>query len=280
MIAHAKLNLVLNVKGLLPNGYHELEMITTPISLADEVVVESSDEFSFTCSDPSLENADNTAVKAFREMQNEAWCADNARISIEKKIPVAAGLGGGSADAAAVIRSLNGLWNLNWSREKLFGIGARVGSDVPVCIADALCYAGGRGEKVKVLDEKPMPLELVLVKPGVELPANKTALLFKKLDNTPDHVTPEPEKLLEALRYRDRHGFVHSLGNSFDSIQIPEYEVVHQARKDLLEEGAEVAMTAGSGPTVFGVFEDKTRAEKAFHSLSKKYNNRWIAKTI
>lgn len=280
MIARAKLNLVLNVKGLLPNGYHEVEMVTTPISLADKVIVEPAKEFLFTCSDKSLESMDNTAVKSFQVMQEESGKQDNVRIHVEKNIPIAAGLGGGSTDAAAVIVSLNELWGLDWSQEKLFEIGAKIGSDVPVCIANQLCYAGGRGEKVELINEQRIPLELVLVKPKVVLPPNKTALLYEKLDATKDYLKPSAKKLLKALGDRDHHGFVHALGNSFDSVELPEYNVVRQARKDLLNEGAEISMTAGSGPIVFGVFDDKSSSEKAFHSLQKKYDDCWISRTV
>ena len=178
--AYAKVNLVLEVMGRRGDGYHEVAGIMQAIGLHDILTFEAADDISFSCSAPELQTGDNLVWKAVSALRGATGETAGAGITLEKKIPVAAGLGGGSSDAAAVLKGLNRLWGLGLAAEKLAEIAAGIGSDVPFFIYGGACLAQGRGERITPLPDMQRAW-FVLLKPDVAVPVNKTAALYGML---------------------------------------------------------------------------------------------------
>ena len=234
---YAKINLGLDVLGLRPDKYHEVAMVMQTVSLADTVTFTESPELTVTTDLPGLEGGpSNLAWKAAVLMGEYAHREPRVHIHIEKKVFLAAGLAGGSTDAAAVLRGLNRFWELGLSGEKLERLGAKLGSDVPFCVAGGTALATGRGEILTPLPDLP-PLHLVLAKPALEI---STPWAYREFDKQKNVVHPDIEGMTQAVRNGD----------------------IREIQRQMLENGAEPAMMSGSGPTVFGIVKDKETGEK------------------
>ena len=260
--ARAKLNLTLDILNLREDGFHEVEMIMQTIELADVVELsQSSNGIEFSLDTSEIEGGENIpadeknlAYRAILEVQG--YCKKNfgVAINLTKKIPAAAGLGGGSADAAAVIRGLNFLYDLNLTERDLCKIGAKVGSDVPFCVLEGTYLAKGRGEILREL----LPLKkysVVLVKPPVDI---STAWAYKTFDTLPAESVNHPPtyKILEFFRARDFEHAFENFSNVLEPVAQKIFPELEHYKERMRNAGAKVAMMTGSGSTIFALADD------------------------
>jgi 4-diphosphocytidyl-2-C-methyl-D-erythritol kinase len=262
--AYAKLNLTLDSLGLREDGFHELNMVMQSVSLRDEVTltlteeegIRLSTEWGFLPTDGR-----NTAVSAARVFAEAADVnLDGLRIHLDKHIPVCAGTAGGSSDGAAVLRGLNRLFGTGFSIEELAKLGEQVGSDVPYCVIGGTMLAQGRGEILTPLPELP-PCHIVMCKPAFAI---STGELFHHLDTVRLRCRPDTDGVISALEQGDLAGVARRMYNVFsDTLPANRASVVSDIQNTLIQEGALGACLSGTGPTVFGIFEDRTRAEQA-----------------
>lgn len=259
--APAKVNYRLDVLSRRPNGYHDLHMIMQPVGLFDLVTVTLTETVGITvcCEHVAVpEGADNIVYRAAEAMRERAGRHDGVTITIQKSIPVAAGMGGGSSDCAAVITALDQLYGLSLSCEELMAIGLRFGADVPFFLYGGTARAEGIGEVLSPVTVS-CPVWMVLVNPMVPV---STAWVYQnfKLTQTGSNVTiPDSIEGLEEL--------CSFLANDLERVTIPAFPVVGQIKQQLLDAGAYGALMSGSGPTVFGVFPDQAAAQAAAEQI-------------
>jgi 4-diphosphocytidyl-2-C-methyl-D-erythritol kinase len=259
--APAKINLCLSVLGRRPDGYHDVEMLMQMVDLSDEVTVAAHGTgVRLSCdSDAVPSGEDNIAWKAGHALLKRAGREVGLSITIRKAIPVAAGLGGGSSDAAAVLVAANEVLGAGLNREQLSGIGAGIGMDVPFFLYGPTALAQGRGEKLTELS--PMPkLQILLVNPGFE---TSTAWVYKNL-NLRLTKKVDCNKILRLTVGSIATG----LHNDLETVTAAAHPVIHAIRQSLLEQGAKGVLMSGSGPTVFGIFETGTGCTTAAENLS------------
>lgn len=278
--AYAKINLSLDVLGLRDDGFHQVEMVMQSISLADKLRFERASDLCLTCNDPTLPtDTNNLVLKAARILKNRYKVSQGARIYLEKNIPVAAGLGGGSSDGAMTLWGLNILWDLRLSAGELLNIAGELGSDVPFALIGGTIFAQGRGEKLTTLPPLPR-LWLVLVKPSV---AVSTKEIYKKWDElavsaqVSQTYTP---KLVQALENGQGDLAWKFFGNHLEEVTTRLYPEVKKIKEKLLENGAKRAVMSGSGPTVYGIMEGKEAALKVQRQLKKHYAHVYVAHTL
>ncbi len=277
--AYAKINLTLDVIAKRPDGYHDLQMIMQTVSLHDNIAVRiGTGEGIKTISNLGYLPDDdrNIAVKAARAFFDATGVkCDGVHIAIEKNIPVAAGLAGGSTDGAAVLRALNRLYETNLSDDKLCEIGLKVGADVPFCVRGGTMLAEGVGERLTALTQLP-ECSVVLCKPGYGM---STAKVFGslKIDKIEKH--PDTEKIISALKCGDLPQIAGNMYNVLEEIVSKEKTDICEIEKTLLECGALGSIMSGSGSTTFGIFNDEKLAKKAYENLKSKYKETYIAKS-
>lgn len=277
--AYAKINLTLDVIAKRPDGYHDLKMIMQTVTLHDNIAVRigTGEGVKSVSNLGYLPDDDrNIAVKA-------AWAffdatgieCDGVHIAIEKNIPVAAGLAGGSTDGAAVLRALNTLYNAGLSTEELCKIGLKVGADVPFCICGGTMLAEGVGEILTPLTSMP-ECHIVLCKPGYGM---STAKVFGslKVDEIEKH--PDTDKVIAALDAGDVRVIAENMYNVLEEIVASEKKSITTIEEKLLSFGALGAIMSGSGSTTFGIFDDENKAKRAYKSLRSKYKETYLAKT-
>lgn len=271
MIAHAfaKINLGLKVLGRRQDGYHGVDMIMQSISLADTITLEPADSFMVTTDLAELPcDKRNLMVKAALVFQKAVGCDLNVHIHGEKHIFVAAGLAGGSTDAASVLKLLNRYYGEPLNRQQLETLAASIGSDVPFCIAGGTQRARGRGERMTVLPAVP-DFHLVLVKPAaLEV---STAWVYGEIDRKPLENSPDIDKLEQAIAAQKLSEVLALMGNDLELVTVPAYPILQGLMKELRELGAVKAMMSGSGPTVFGIFFQAAAAAEAAGLLKQKY---------
>lgn len=257
--ARAKINLTLDILGKRADGYHEVEMIMQTLELADIIELETADEISLKISgnDSLPTDEKNLAYRAVLEVQK--YCAKNfgVAITLTKNIPSAAGLAGGSSDAAAVIRGLNKLYDLNLSIDEMLKIGAEIGSDVPFCIIGGTCLAYGRGENLKRLNDLDI-FDVILIKPKGEI---STAWAYKTYDENPATIHPPNYEIIKLLDEKNYKAAFEKFSNVLEPVAVQKIPEIATYKKFLQDSGAKVAMMSGSGSTVFAL-TDKTAAEK------------------
>lgn len=283
--AYAKLNLTLDVLGTRADGYHEMCMVMQSVSLCDEVSirpgrggmrVESNLRFLPT----DGRNLAAMAAEAFyRALDGAAaqTAAPALDISIQKRIPVCAGLAGGSSDAAAVLRALNRTLEKPLSTERLAQIGREIGSDVPFCVGGGTALATGRGEELEALPALP-DCAVVLCKPSFPI---STPALFSMLDRVKLHCRPDTQGVLAALRAGDLAGVARRMYNVFEDV-LPRREGAEVAaiKRTLIARGCLGASMSGSGPTVFALFDDEALAQQAAAELSREYQDVFLARPV
>lgn len=276
--AFAKVNLALDILGLRPDGYHEMRMVMQTISLCDTVTVETMEsgfelltDGSFTPEGKTLEQRASEAF-FFRIGQP----VPGLRITLDKRTPAYAGLGGGSADVAALLRILREQYQPDLSEAVLEEIGAQIGSDMPFCLRGGTALAEGRGEILT--DLPPLPAcWFVLCKPAFGIP---TASLFAQVDGKALKCRPDTDGMILALREGNLDGIAARLRNVFEEILPAEYREVTVIRNALLEQGALNAVMSGSGPTVFGIFREEFQAKQAAFVLSGRGWETFIAEPV
>ena len=258
LLAHAKLNLTLEVLGRRADGYHEIRSVFQEIALADRLVLHPAEGLSLECSAPGLAGESNLAMAAARALAEATGCTLGARIVLEKHIPAAGGLGGGSSDAAAALRGLNALWRLGLSTERLLALAARLGSDVPFFLAGGTALASGRGELLQPLPPLPETWFVLLFPPYPEV-AGKTGRLYSLLNR--GHYTDgaASRRLAEALasgRFDASH-----LYNVFESVAPQVFMGIEEHMQALRDAGAERVHLAGSGPTLYALVHSREHGE-------------------
>jgi 4-diphosphocytidyl-2-C-methyl-D-erythritol kinase len=262
--APAKINLSLDSLFRHSDGEHEWEMVMTSIDLADYVRIRPAAHISVTTDSGFLpEDPRNLAYQAARTLQKEAGVKAGAHIHIEKHIPVAAGLGGGSADAAAVLRGLNELWDLHYSKQRLAEIGLRVDSDVPFCVYSETALVRGRGQLVEPLGELP-GFWVILAKPRVSV---STPTILRAVDDTNKGAEPDTRRVLSGIANRDFEEMTAGMSNVLEAVTAARYPEITALKKRLVKYGAEVAQMSGSGPTVFGLCAKRSRALHVYNSM-------------
>lgn len=267
--ALAKINLGLDVLGKRENGYHDVRMVMQTIYLCDDVKMERRPGGKITLETnlyylPSNEN--NIAYRAAQMLIEEFGLTDGVHITLKKRIPVAAGLAGGSSNAAAVLFGMNRLFNLHLSQEDLMERGVKLGADVPYCIMRGTVLAEGIGEELTAL--APMPKCYVLIaKPSISV---STKVVYEKLDDSPIIQHPNIDGIIEGLESGDLLAVTEHMGNVLEQVTISDYPVIEDIKNVMKEHGAVNAMMSGSGPTVFGIFKRSQDAKSAMNALKVK----------
>lgn len=276
--APAKINLSLDVLYKRADGYHEMEMVMTSIDLADRIVLKTIEEdriIIYSTNGFLPLDQRNHAYKAAQILKETYQIEKGVSISIEKKIPIAAGLAGGSSDAAATLRGLNRLWHLNLSNDELVLLGEKIGSDVPYCICGGTAYATGRGEKIQQIDTLPQ-CWVVLVKPkkGISTWTVFEDLSFEQL------VHPETAKMLAAIRENDYIKMASSTGNALETVSAIKQPDIKRIKKKMLQFGADTALMSGSGPTVYALCEKYSKAQRVYNGLKGFCNEVYLVRTL
>ena len=281
VLARAKLNLTLDVLGKRPDGYHDLKMVMQSVALADTLTVETGTgeglevrtDLSFL---PNNEkNLAAAAALAFQTVTGRDL--GGVAIAIEKRIPVCAGMGGGSSDAAAVLRSLERMLGTGQDLAALARIGERVGSDVPYCVLGGTALAEGRGEVLTPLSALPH-CHVVICKPAFSV---STPELFRAVDGVRLRCRPDTDGVLAALEAGDLGGVARRMYNVFEDV-LPSRQRTEVAaiRSALVQHGALGANMSGTGPTVFGLFDDADRARSAWEELRQTYRDVFLTETV
>lgn len=264
--ASAKINLALDVLHKRDDGFHQVEMVMTMVDLADRIELQEMPNDKITLSSQSgyipLDEK-NLAYQAAKLIKGHYQVHQGVHIHIDKKIPIAAGLAGGSSDAAATLRGLNRLWNLGSSAEELQKLGAMLGSDVPFCITGGTALATGRGELLQAI-ESPPPCWVILAKPPINV---STADIYGKLNAKQIKVHPSTAVVLEAIRTKNLDKLCHAMGNVLEEVTFTIHPVVHQLKKCMENLGAEGVLMSGSGPTVFGIVSKEVKAKRIYNGL-------------
>ena len=266
--ARAKINLGLDVVRKREDGYHEVRMIMQMINLYDKITLRQKTEPGITVS-TNLSylpvNEDNLVYRAAKLLMDEFQVSGGLEIVLQKYIPVAAGMAGGSSDAAAVMVGVNRMFHLGLSKKQLMERGVKIGADVPFCIMRGTALAEGIGEKLTTLPAMPH-CSLVIAKPKVHV-STKFVYGNLKADEITEH--PDIDGQVQALRDNDLEQIVAKMGNVLETVTIPAYPVIDKIKQTMIRHGAMGAMMSGSGPTVFGVFEREEQAKEVCRLLKK-----------
>lgn len=263
--APAKINLTLDVLYKRPDQYHEVEMVMTTVDLADRIGLELRNDGKIVIHSSSSivpEDDRNLAYQAAILLKNTYSVHEGATITIHKEIPIAAGLAGGSSDAAATLRGLNQLWNLNLSIDTLAELGANIGSDVPFCVYGGTALATGRGEKIQPLPAPPS-CWVILAKPRIGV---STAKIYEGL-NLENIEHPNTKQMMTALENKDYSLMCKSLGNVLESVTCSLYPEVAVIKNQMIRFGVDAALMSGSGPTVFGFVDSESRLNRVYNGL-------------
>ncbi len=275
--SYAKINLTLDVLGKRPDGYHDVEMIMQTVSLYDMIIVDKCDEgieiktnLKFL---PANEN--NIAYKAAREFFNYTNIDKGCKIIIYKNIPVAAGLAGGSGNAAAVLCALDKLYNTNLSLEQLKEIGIKLGADVPYCITGGTALATGIGEIIAPLPSLPKCC-ILMVKPPISV---STAAIYNQIDSAEIPNRPNTNAMIEAIADGDINEISKNLSNVMGTVTESIHPIIRGIKNKMIKNGALGAVMSGSGPTVFGIFPDYETAKKSHDSFYYQFREVYLVTT-
>lgn len=266
--AYAKINLGLDVLGTLPDGYHEVKMVMQSISLYDKVNIKKNDSGTINVK-TNLSylpvNGDNLVYKAASVMKEKYNIEDGFDIDLFKFIPVAAGMAGGSTDAAAVFKGINIMYNLNATEEELKELGVTIGADIPYCIMGGTALACGIGEKLTRLPGCPK-CYFVIGKPYVNV---STKYVYENLVLDESTVHPDTDAIIDAISHANVAGIADNLCNVLETVTVAKYPQIGEIKKVMIEKGALNSLMSGSGPTVFGIFTDYEKAKECNDYLRK-----------
>ncbi len=260
--ALGKINLGLDVLGRRPNGYHDVRMVMQTVYLYDQILLEKTDKEGISLKTNLFYlpvNENNLAYRAAKMLIDEFAIKEGVHISLEKHIPVAAGMAGGSSNAAAVLYGMNRLFQLGLTDQELMERGVKLGADVPYCIMRGTVLAEGIGEELTPLPAMPK-CHVLLAKPPISVSTQK---VYEKLDAQEVTKHPDIDGILLGLQTGNLKKITSSMGNVLENVTITEYPQIERIKDVMKEEGALNAMMSGSGPTVFGIYDDKILARRA-----------------
>lgn len=270
--APAKVNLTLDVTGKRPNGYHDLKMIMQTISVFDEIKLSLTEEEKIDLHmnkelPDKIPAEKNLVYKAAALMKEKFDIKGGFDIELQKSIPAAAGLAGGSSDCAATLIAINEVCELGLTTQELCDIGVKLGADVPFCIRKGTMLSEGIGEILTPLTPF-KDVWVVLVKPDISV---STAYVYTHLDLPNLKYHPDTDKAIECIDNGDIAGLSNVLSNVLETVTVPEYPVLTEIKEFLVQNGAEGSLMSGSGPTVFGIFKNKEDARRAYDKAGEKY---------
>ena len=273
--ALAKINLGLDVVRRREDGYHEVRMIMQTIQLYDRLDIKRTQE-------PGIQiqtnlsflpvNENNLIYKAAKLLMDEFSITDGVSVKLDKRIPVAAGMAGGSTDAAAMLIGVNRLFSLGLTKRQLMERGVQIGADVPYCIMRGTALAVGIGEALSPLPPM-VKCPVLIAKPSISV-STKFVYQNLKLDDTTIH--PDIDRLIDDIKAKNLHDIAAHMGNVLETVTIPNYPVIDEIKKHMLSNGAVGAMMSGSGPTVFGLFDDEDTAKKAYKAMRSSHLARQV----
>lgn len=274
----AKINLSLDVLDRLENGYHEVQMVMQTVSVFDLVTVSKIKHgIELSTNLPYLPiDRNNLAYRAAEEFFKYTGINEGVSIDISKRIPVGAGLAGGSSNASAVLKAMNKLFAAGLSLKELCSIGVKIGADVPYCVLGGTRLAEGIGERLSSLPRLPR-CTIVLVKPAFSI---STKSVYEKIDSCSDYKRPQTQKLIEGLKDGNIDMITSAMGNVLEEVSITEHPILQKVKEELTELGAIHAQMSGSGPTVFGIFRTYDEARAAKKELWGKYKTVYICTPV
>jgi len=279
--SYAKINLYLKIGKKLKSGYHNIQSVMQPIELHDNISFEKLNEdlIMVQSNNPDLESKGNLAYKAASLLKDNFKVKEGVRINIEKTIPMSAGLGGGSSNAANALVILNKIWNLNLAQKKLIEFGTEIGSDVPFFIVGKTALVEGIGDKIKPL-RKSQSINIVLINPGIKV---STSWAYNQYDKTKGKLSNNKKnikELISAINKKDIKKISENIYNDFDPIIEKKFEIVREIKTNLKKFDALDSMVSGSGPTVFGLFDSIYPAREAYFKLKDMYPFVFLTKTF
>jgi 4-diphosphocytidyl-2-C-methyl-D-erythritol kinase len=268
--APAKVNLRLDVLRKRSDGYHDLRTMMERVSIHDEIEIKIVEKGLYVqCDNEEVpEDEDNIAFRALKEILAYSSRNVGVEVFIKKHIPVASGMGGGSSNAATVIKGINHLLKLKLSKEKLIQIGAKVGADVPFFLFEGPALAEGIGEQLKKIRGMPKLLFLI-VNPGIKV---STEAVYNRYNA--EHYNSDPQEELPSS-YRTKKDVAKILFNDLEKVTIKEFPIIDEIKNDMIKNGAIASLMTGSGPTVFGLFSDRIKLAQAFEKLARKRKDGW-----
>ena len=268
--AYAKVNLGLDVLRRREDGYHEVKMIMQMVNLYDTITIEetSSDLGIVITADADFvpTNEDNLIYKAAKLLLDEFKIASGVKIDLKKRIPVAAGMAGGSTDAAATLIGVNELFNLGLSVNDLMIRGVKIGADVPYCVMGGTALSEGIGEILTPVKGMPQ-CHILIAKPPINV---STKFVYENLHANELTWHPDIDGLVESINVSDIKGITSKMENVLETVTVKEYPIIEEIKTFMKENGALNSIMSGSGPTVFGIFEDLTVAKEAYEKLVAK----------
>ncbi len=280
--SHAKVNLYLKIGKKLKSGYHNIQSVMQPIQLHDNISFEklNEDVIIVQSNNPDLEGKANLAYKAALLLKNKFKVKEGIKIHIEKNIPMSAGLGGGSSNAANTLIMLNKLWGLKVPQKKLIGMGIEIGSDVPFFIVEKTALVEGIGDKIKPL-RKSMSINIVLVNPGIKV---STSWAYRQFDKSKNNLSSGNKKnvkdLVNAINKKDIKKISENVYNDFDAMIGKKHKITKDIKANFRKFGALESTLSGSGPTVIGIFDSIYTAREAYFKLKDLYPFVYLTKTF
>ncbi|WP_101773623.1 4-(cytidine 5'-diphospho)-2-C-methyl-D-erythritol kinase [Peptostreptococcus faecalis] len=277
--ARAKINLSIDIKDILEDGYHEVEMVMQSINLSDYIIIRKAETgFKMTSSNSDVpSNKKNIMYKTWILMKEEFGIDGGIEIFLEKNIPIAAGMAGGSADSAAVFIGINRLFGLNLSDDELIELSKKLGSDIAFCIKGGTYLASGKGTDLKKLNNFNWDIVMLICKPNIFV---STKRVYKKYDKMYESIStdqrPDNEKIIEGLQLEDYELMVEGMNNVLEPVTKSWYREIDKIEKTMIKGGAIKSMMSGSGPTVFGFFKDYKSAKRCGNILRKRYSQTYI----
>ncbi len=264
--AYAKINLGLDVTGKRKDGYHIVSMIMQNVDLYDTLTFEKNDtgEIILNASSPKIPTDDSNLIcKVAKQLREKYGVKDGVSVYLEKRIPVAAGMAGGSTDGAATYMALNELWNLGLDTKTMCELAVKLGADIPYCIIGGTALAEGIGEELTTISDMPK-CHLIIAKPDIDV---STGWVYKTLDSKEIENHPDIAGVRTAIENDDLKGMCEKIGNVLEYVTASKYSVINDIEKIMEDNGAVKAFMTGSGPTVFGVFDSEQKAKEAVEAV-------------
>ncbi|MGM0380022.1 MAG: 4-(cytidine 5'-diphospho)-2-C-methyl-D-erythritol kinase [Bacillota bacterium] len=278
--SRAKINLGLDVVGKYENGYHKVDMVMQEIELYDTLIftkLKKDNGIIIKCNSKSIPTgSENLIYKAIKELNKIIDKNINIKIDLKKNIPIAAGLGGGSSNAATTIKACNTLYDLNLSVEKMKEIGKKIGADVPFFIEGGCCRAKGIGEKLTKINGLKKGW-IVLVKPNIGISTQK---IYKQLNYPLINNHPKIDNIVKGLKSNDIYKISNELGNVLQKITLNNYSVVMNIKNKMEDTKALGSLMSGSGPTIFGIFKNYEEGNTAYKMFKKIYNETYLIRSF